>query len=134
MSKPTSKSPSFGTLGMAGYSVSLPVLMFGGIPIFLGYIFLVTLAVPTVSAFRRSPTIIWRTFAIATVVAGVSFLAMRKFIFEGPAWIIDQRDGIYGYPMPILDATNILVIGLIFLPLSAASSISRLRNSKRFGR
>lgn len=105
--------------------------MFGGSLIFLHYVFIVTMAVPMVGAFSREPKLIWRAFAIVTLLLAMAYLTFR-FLKEGSQGLIFfYGTDSFGLSLPEINLLSFLVVASIFLPLSAACAIHRIRQHQK---
>ncbi|NJK92601.1 MAG: hypothetical protein HC904_12710 [Blastochloris sp.] len=125
MKKPLIDVPSLRSIYTTGYWVTLFVLMFGGVLIFLHYVFIVTLAVPLVGAFHREPKLMWRAFAIVTLFSAVGYLVF-KFHNEGTQGLIFFYDAdAFGFSFPQINLLSFFVVASIFLPLSGACAFHR---------
>ena len=126
MKKPLIKVPSLGTVQPLGYGVLLGMLLFAGVNLTLNFVFLITMAVPVVGAFQREPRLPWRIAAGVCVLAAFVFLLVRHLQPDSQALFFYMGEGAYGMATPAVDAINLLVVGAIFLPLSAAVAIHRI--------
>jgi len=130
MKQPLLKVPSLGTLHTHGYWLALPVMMLGGVLPVLYFILVVTIAVSVRGAFDRTPKRPWRCYAIASLLCAASFLVFQ-FIRHGSAGLIFSNVvDPFAFATPVINAVSLLGALVIFLPLSAACAIDRLRKSR----
>lgn len=131
MKKPWINVPSLGSIHAKGYWVTLLVLMFGGVLIFLHYILLVTIAVPIVGALHREPKLIWRASAVVTMLSAAGYL-MFRFTRDGSSGLVFFYGAdSFGFTFPQINALSFLIVALIFLPLSGACAIDRIREYRK---
>jgi putative exporter of polyketide antibiotics len=131
MKTPLINFPSLGSIHAKGYWISLFVLMFGGVLIFLHYVFIVTMAVPMVGAFSREPKLIWRSFAVATLISAIGYLLFR-FIQDGSQGLIFfYGTDSFGFSYPQMNSLSFLVVASIFLPLSGACALHRIHEHRK---
>jgi hypothetical protein len=131
MKTPLINLPSLGSLHAKGYWVSLLVLMFGGVLIFLHYVFIVTMAVPMVGAFSRKPKLIWRAFAIVTLLSAMGYLAFR-FLQDGSQGLVFfYGTDSFEFSFPQINFLSFLVVASIFLPLSGACAFHRIHENQK---
>ncbi|WP_193215032.1 hypothetical protein [Luteolibacter marinus] len=133
MKRPLFKVPLLGSLHVLGYWVTLLVLMFGSVAFLLHYIFLVVMAVPVVGAFEREPRAIWRGFSIVTVSVGAGYLLLQFLRFGNAGILFHDALGPYGLPGLRINFIDVLVVSMIFLPLSFACAVDRLRQNLNRG-
>ena len=130
MKTPLFDIPSLGSIHAKGYWVLLSVLLFGGVSLFLNGIFVVTMAVPVVGAFHREPKLIWRTFALVTMLAAIGYLAFRFHSDGSQGLIFFYGTDAFGFPSPQINLLSFLVVASIFLPLSGACALHRFGEHK----
>ncbi len=128
MRSPLFNLPSLGTIHTQGHGLTLFVLLFGSDLVFLHYIFLVTLAVPVVGAFRRKPK--WRMFSLGSFLSAVGFLMVQyhRAGSQGLVFYIERDEFGYGYTQ--INFFSLVVVGVVFLPLSAACAFDRIRSEQ----
>lgn len=131
MSKPWIKVPSLGTLHPLGYGVLLACMLIGGVNLTLNAVFLITMAVPAVGAFEREPKAPWRAAALACILLALGFLISRQLQQDAQPYFFYMGEGPYGMMAPKFDPLNLLVVGAIFLPLSAACAIDRVIRARK---
>ena len=131
MRKPFLKIPSFGTLHAGGYLLTLALLLFGGAYLFLHYVVLIIFAVPVFGAFTREPKRFWRTFSLATLLAACAYLSKQYLSKVMAGMLFYHMEDDYGFISLQANAPALLTIGLIFLPLSAATAISRVAQARK---
>ena len=131
MKTPLINIPSLGSLHAKGYWISLLVLMFGGVLIFLHYVFIVTMAVPIVGAFSRKPKLIWRAFAVVTLLSAMGYLVFR-FLQDGSQGLVFfYGTDSFGFSFPQINFLSFLVVASIFLPLSGACAFHRIHEHRK---
>ena len=131
MKFPLTRIPSLGSLQTKGYWVALLVLLFGGAIAFLNFIFWVTMAVPVAGVFGRNPKKFWWTFAVVTLLAALGFLTFQCLQDGYSGFVFYTETGAFGSVFPQINFLSFLVVASIFLPLSAACAVSRIRSLKK---
>lgn len=131
MKTPLFNAPSLGSIQVLGYWVTLLVLLIGGSLIFLHFIFLVTMAVPVIGAFKREPKLPWRVFSVGSIVVATGYL-LFQFLRNGSEGLIfyNAADSL-GLAGLQVNFVTFLVVSSIFLPLSAACAIDRIRSTRK---
>lgn len=122
--------PSFGTVHAGGYWLALIVLLFANQVVFLNFLVFATFAVPVRGVFDREPDGKLRKLGVTVTLLAVLNLGLSIWKKGAAGLFFYWADGIYGFPEPALNSRNLLLTGLILLPLSMACGIDRIRNRK----
>lgn len=112
----------------AHYWLTITVLMLWGPFVFLNYLLLVLLAVPVSGAFHRGSRR-WKLSCIGTCTAAVAFLLIQVGL-HGSRGLVLYMDPDDFLPAPKMNPVSMLTVLLIFLPLSAACAINRIKIRK----
>jgi hypothetical protein len=128
---PVINSPSLGSVRALGYLVTIFVLMLCGTMVLLNYIFFITMSVPVFGAFHREPKFRWRIFSTLTVAVACGFLLIQ-FQRQGVAGLVFySASDPFGWIVPQVNFTSFLAVALVFLPLSFACALDRIRAQRR---